>query len=105
MKIIIRSADGSTQDVEAQPGDLLMEVIRNAGIAGIEAECGGCLTCGTCAVDIDADWFAKCAPADEAEAELLEYGINPGPTMRLSCQVALAAEMHGLSLSIPATQR
>jgi ferredoxin, 2Fe-2S len=99
------AGDAGGRAIAVAAGDSLMDALRLAGVGGIEAECGGCLTCGTCAVVIAPEWRDVLPPADEAEEELISYGMNPGPGTRLSCQIRLDATCDGLTMSIPASQR
>lgn len=105
MQITVHSSTGVAQTLDAEVGVNLMELLRDNGVTGVEAECGGCLTCGTCSVEIHADWFTRLSPVEEAEGEMLEYGLNPGPHMRLACQIVLSSDCDGLELVVPAAQR
>lgn len=96
--------DGSAQSFESQPGDSVMNVATNNMVRGIIGECGGCCTCATCHVHVDAAWFARLPSADHDELGMLEGAIEPGPTSRLSCQIRANAAVDGLVCHIPAGQ-
>ena len=51
--------DGAVQTLEAEPGQSLMKAAVDANLPGIEADCGGSLTCATCHVMIGAPWSAQ----------------------------------------------
>ena len=97
--------DQTKQDIQARPGDSLMKAAVDANVKGIEADCGGSLTCATCHVMIDAPW-SDLLPAPVAdELDMLDFASSPvEPQSRLSCQVRLAAELDGLVVRLPASQ-
>jgi 2Fe-2S ferredoxin len=41
-------ADGTTRSLAAEEGANVMELASRNGVPGISADCGGCLSCGTC---------------------------------------------------------
>lgn len=97
--------DGGTSIIDAVNGDSVMMTAVQNGIDGIVAECGGSLSCATCHVYVDEDWFARTGPASEDELEMLEGAMSPaGPTSRLSCQIELTADLDGLVVRVPEEQ-
>ena len=50
--------DGEEQELEAQPGISVMQIATSSAVDGIDAECGGSLSCATCHVYVHEDWFA-----------------------------------------------
>ena len=52
--IYVKDRQGNTQELQAEAGLTLMEIIRDAGL-DIEAACGGRCSCATCPVYIDND--------------------------------------------------
>jgi 2Fe-2S ferredoxin len=96
--------DGTAHDVDAAEGLSLMEAAKQQGVPGIAADCGGSCACATCHVHVDPDWFGAVGPAEEDEADLLQFANDPGETSRLSCQVRLRAELDGLVVRLPASQ-
>lgn len=105
VRIVFRDDAGNAAEIEARPGESLMESAKAAGIAGIEAECGGSMVCATCQVYIAPDWFERLPPASEMEAEMVEYTRHPRPTSRLSCQIMVTPELDGLEVTTPPSQR
>ncbi|KMK69079.1 2Fe-2S iron-sulfur cluster-binding protein [Puniceibacterium sp. IMCC21224] len=82
-----------------------MNVARLKGVRGIEAECGGALSCGTCHVYVDEADMDKLPPASEEEMEMLSLVASElKETSRLSCQIELSDNIDSLILHIPATQ-
>ena len=96
----VTNRDGSQTTLSAEEGVNLMEALREAGIDGIDAICGGVCSCATCHVHLTPDWFEKLPLTDENEEELLADSEHRAPTSRLSCQIPLTAELNGLTLTI-----
>ena len=105
VQIRYRTHDGRSGDFEAKVGQSLMVAARAANVPGIVTECGGSMVCGTCHVFIDDAWFSQLPPAAPMEADLIDYGLYPRPTSRLSCQISVTEAMNGLVLEIPPSQR
>lgn len=91
-------ADGF--EFEAVPGRTLMQALKDTGF-DIEASCEGCLVCATCHVVLAPEWYERLGPPAADEQALLDCLAVTSPTSRLSCQIVLAPEMHGLSVEIP----
>jgi 2Fe-2S ferredoxin len=94
-------ASGTRREVTARVDQTLMEVARDHDVKGILAECGGACACATCHVKVEEPWLAVTGAPLEAEAAMLEFTQNPGPTSRLSCQIIVTAEMDGLVVHVP----
>ncbi|GAA4219304.1 2Fe-2S iron-sulfur cluster binding domain-containing protein [Sagittula sp. NFXS13] len=90
--------------VQAPAGISLMEAATRNGIAGVVAACGGGCSCATCMVHLDADWFARVGAPDDNEQMMIEFGVDPRETSRLSCQIVLTEEMDGLVVEVPDNQ-
>jgi len=99
------SAAGDRHTVEAEIGKSVMESAAGNGVAGIDADCGGSCACATCHVIVDADWFERLSPPEEAETAMLEFAVDPQPRSRLSCQIRVTADLDGLVLHTPVSQR
>ena len=99
------AANGRTQTVQGRTGNSLMQAAVKAGIDGIAADCGGCLSCATCHVFVDPAWFDLLPAAGNDELAMLESTATPQQAnSRLSCQIDLTADMDGLVVQLPATQ-
>ena len=97
--------DGERRDIEVPAGTSVMEAAIHNNVRGIDAECGGCLSCATCHVYIDASSTAQLALPDESEVELLDgVAAERRPESRLSCQLVMPAGMSGLVVQIPPKQ-
>jgi 2Fe-2S ferredoxin len=91
--------------LEARPKQSLMEAAVGANVAGIEADCGGLLTCATCHVYVREPFASRLpAPADD-ELGMLEFTASPRrANSRLSCQITLTDDLDGLAVDLPASQ-
>lgn len=99
------AADQSVQDIQALPGQSLMKAAVDAGVNGIEADCGGTLTCATCHVVVDTAWADRLPPPVADERDMLDFAASPPePSSRLSCQIVLTTELDGLQVRLPVRQ-
>ena len=100
-KIIVKDREGKVQELSADIGLTLMEIIRDAGM-DIEAACGGCCACATCHIHLTNAW-AHLLPIKQngMEQSLLEYekGYIEGVS-RLSCQIQLTKELDNLTVRL-----
>ncbi|MEP0074100.1 MAG: 2Fe-2S iron-sulfur cluster-binding protein [Marinomonas sp.] len=101
MKITFKTKVDGTKNVEALPGQSLMEVALANDISDVVAECGGGAICGTCHVHIGDNWLDAVGPPDDFEEDVLDSVLNVSPSSRLSCQVLLTDEFDGLEVEIP----
>ena len=87
---------------EVPVGHNLMEAAVANNVPNVIGECGGCLSCATCHVYVDADWYAKTGKVSEMEDEMLEITVaERKPLSRLSCQIQSAPELDGIVLHVP----
>jgi ferredoxin, 2Fe-2S len=101
-KLIVVTRDGTEHEVEGQSGLSVMEVIRDAGFDELLALCGGCCSCATCHIHVDARSVAKIAPMGEDENDLLDSSDHRDETSRLSCQIPFSDALDGLRVTIAA---
>lgn len=98
-------AAGTDHTVEGSSGESLMRAATSAGVDGIAADCGGCMTCATCHVIVYPAWAAKLPPASEEEDYMLDTTAVPREaTSRLSCQITLYPPLDGLTARLPERQ-
>lgn len=98
--------DGEAQGFEAPAGVSAMQAATGAGVRGILAECGGAMLCATCHVYVDPAWVERLPAPLAGEPEMLECTADERrPESRLSCQIKLTNDMHGLVLRLPAFQQ
>jgi 2Fe-2S ferredoxin len=97
--------DGRRRTVEATAGKSVMWAAVDHGVEGILADCGGTLTCATCHVIVPPEWAARLPPPGPDEEAMLDMTAAPRePGSRLSCQLMVTPELHGLTVRTPATQ-
>jgi 2Fe-2S ferredoxin len=97
--------DGAKTQLPCKTGTSLMQAAVAANVAGIEADCGGLMTCATCHVYVR-EPFASQLPAPSGdELGMLEFtAAERRPNSRLSCQIELTEALDGLTVDLPATQ-
>lgn len=97
-------AEGTTRDVEANPGDSVMETAVRNGVPGIVAECGGALSCATCHVFVRDEDLQTVPAMEDMEDEML-YGTaeERQENSRLSCQLRVE-DTTDLHVITPETQ-
>ena len=99
-KIIFTTPDGKEHEVTVDDGVSVMEAGRDANL-GIEGTCGGCLSCATCHVIVDDDWYERTGAPGEDEDDMLDLAFGLEKTSRLGCQISMSAELDGLRVAIP----
>ena len=93
------TTDGREIAVEQSDGTL-MEAAFDWAVEGIDADCGGVCSCGTCHVKIRADWLARVGPASEIESEVLDQIDHADERSRLSCQIHLTDALDGIVVEV-----
>ena len=105
IKVCFHEAGGQERTLQLRTGRSLMLAAVEAGIEGIAADCGGCLTCATCHVFVDPQWAPRLpAPAPDEQAMLEMTAAPAEATSRLSCQIVLHPTLDGLVVRLPPTQ-
>ena len=67
----------------------------------IEGTCGGSISCCTCHVIIDKDWYSIVGGPNPDEEDMLDLAVGLQPTSRLGCQIEVSDKLDGLRLLIP----
>ena len=99
-KLVIVNRAGEEKEVDAQAGLSLMEAIRDGGFDEMLALCGGCCSCATCHVHIDAAFADKVPAMSEDENDLLDSTDHRDGTSRLSCQIPLTDALDGMRVTL-----
>jgi len=102
--VIFINTDGSRREVEAEIGETILDVAHKHGLP-MEGACEGCMSCSTCHVIVDADWFGRLPPAEEEEEDMLDLAFGLTRTSRLGCQIVITEELDGLTVSLPVETR
>lgn len=98
-------AAGAATTIQCPTGQSLMRAAMAANVAGIEADCGGLLTCATCHVMVREPWAGQLPPAGGEELGMLDFTATPRqPHSRLACQILLTEALDGLTVDLPASQ-
>lgn len=100
--LIVTTREGEERSLNGEAGLSVMEVIRDGGIDEILALCGGCCSCATCHVHVDAAFTDKLPAMSEDENDLLDSTSERTATSRLSCQIPFTAALDGLRVTIAA---
>jgi 2Fe-2S ferredoxin len=104
-KITYQLLDGSTQTLEADSGESVMQVAMNHEIPGIIGRCGGFCVCGTCHVYVDSAWVNQLpTPSIDEDALLDAVAAERLPNSRLGCQIKLSEALDGIVVTVPDTQ-
>lgn len=104
-KVIFVASNGERREVREAVGASAMTAARVNNVTGIEAECAGSLSCGTCHVYVTPEFASLLLPPSEEEEGMLEFvAAERRVGSRLSCQIVLTDELDGLTLEIPEAQ-
>jgi 2Fe-2S ferredoxin len=98
-RITYVTPDGEVVIVEAAQGSLMTAAVQNQ-VKGIDGECGGVCSCGTCHVHVDPEWLERVGPPNDTEVEMLELDDHMTPASRLGCQVPIRPELDGLKVRV-----
>ena len=96
--------NGTEHEIEVANGLTVMEGAVQNGIPGIDADCGGSMSCATCHVYVKDDWFSKLPEKDEGEDDMLDQAYEPKSSSRLSCQLIVSDDLNGLVVHLPEKQ-
>ena len=103
-KITFIEHNGTEHVVDAENGNSVMNAAINNLVPGIDADCGGECSCATCHVIVNQDWWEKVGQPGEMEESMLDLNPERQTTSRLSCQIEVADELDGLTVSLPEFQ-
>jgi 2Fe-2S ferredoxin len=104
-KVTFITSDGESTPIDVPVGNSLMIAAVFADLDGIEAVCGGRLSCATCHVYVDPGSVALLPPPGEEELRMLEIvAAERRSTSRLSCQIEMSEAMAGLVVRLPEAQ-
>jgi 2Fe-2S ferredoxin len=103
--VIYIEPDGRAVELEVAEGASVMSAAMNAGVAGIEAQCGGNLACATCHCYVRSPWLRQLPPPSEDERLMLQnVAAQLRDNSRLSCQLIVRPELDGLTVEFPERQ-
>ncbi len=93
-------SQGGDSRTGAAEGGSVMQLAVRLGIPGIEGQCGGSMSCGTCHVRVAPDWIDRVGRASAIERDLLEFEEGFSDLSRLSCQIDIRPDLDGLSVTV-----
>lgn len=99
-KLIVTNREGAETTIEVEDGLTVMEAIRDNGFDELLALCGGCCSCATCHIHVDASFADKLPAISEDEDDLLESSDHRNEASRLSCQIPFTSDLDGLKITI-----
>ena len=104
-KINYITHNNETHTIEVQNGLTVMEGAIQNDIPGIDADCGGGMSCATCHVYInDDEWLKKLPEKEMGEDDMLDQAFEPKSNSRLSCQLIVSDDLDGLTVHMPEKQ-
>ena len=103
-KITYNTHDNQTHTIDVQNGLTVMEGAIQNDIAGIDADCGGGMSCATCHVYVNDEWLDKLPEKEDGEEDMLDMAFEPKKNSRLSCQLIVSDILEGLVVNIPSKQ-
>ena len=96
---------GKEHEVDVPNGMSVMEGAVRSDIPGIDADCGGGMSCATCHVYINNDeWLKKLPEKEMGEDDMLDQAYEPKSNSRLSCQLIVSDDLDGLIVHMPEKQ-
>ena len=104
LKVIYIEHSGCEHLVEAAIGKSLMQTAVDHLVPGILGDCGGNGSCATCHGYVDESWRDKLAAPSDDETTMLEGAIEVRDNSRLTCQIAMSAELDGIVVRLPERQ-
>jgi len=99
-QLIITTPTGEIRELSADANITAMVAIRDAGIEGLLALCGGLCSCATCHVHVAPECMSMLSPMGADEDELLDSLSSRDAYSRLSCQISLNPALNGLRLTV-----
>lgn len=104
VKIIYKDHTGQAREIDAKPGETVMETAIKNSVPGIDADCGGACACATCHVYVDPAFMDKVGRPQDMEQSMLDFAENVTEYSRLSCQIQVREELEGLTVTTPESQ-
>ena len=103
-KITYKTYDDKIYEIDVQNGLSVMEGAIQNDIPGIDADCGGGMSCATCHVYVNDEWLHKLPSKEDGEEDMLDMAFEPKKNSRLSCQLIVSDTLDGLVVNIPSKQ-
>ncbi len=104
VKVVFIERNGQSKTVDAPEGKSMMRVAQGANL-DVEGTCEGGMACATCHVIVADEWYAKLPKPVPHEEDMLDITYGVTKHSRLSCQIIVAPELEGLTVSLPPSTR
>ncbi|MDA4845421.1 2Fe-2S iron-sulfur cluster-binding protein [Hoeflea poritis] len=105
VKITFIQPDGSSREIEAEPGTSVMETALANNVDGITAECNGSAACATCHAYFEEDRLNSLDAMAEHENDMLDFAACERRSgSRLSCQIKVTEALDGITVTLPEMQ-
>ena len=102
MKVTWKLTNGTDVTADVSNGTNMMQAAVDNNVPNVIGECGGCLSCATCHVYVDANWAGKTGQVEDFEDAMLDVTeAERQETSRLSCQIMASDDLDGLTLIVP----
>lgn len=98
--IHVVALDGTETLVDAKPGTTMMEVLRDHGFDDLLALCGGCCSCATCHVYVEAGPETLQTATNPDENDLLDSSDYRQANSRLSCQIQITEDLDAIRVRL-----
>lgn len=98
-KITFIIQENESLTVEAYSGSV-MELAVAHRVKGIDGDCGGVCSCGTCHVYVSPEDMPKVGRPGKFEKDTLEYDDNANEYSRLSCQIPISEALDGIEFKV-----
>ncbi|MFC7401389.1 2Fe-2S iron-sulfur cluster-binding protein [Citricoccus sp. GCM10030269] len=105
--ITYHQPDGTSQQVQLEHPERIMQAALKNGVNGIVGECGGQAMCATCHVYVREEFLEAMPEISEDEEEMLEVTASERDERRsrLGCQIEVgAAELESIEVDVPPEQ-
>ncbi|MET3616270.1 2Fe-2S ferredoxin [Rhizobium aquaticum] len=103
--VIFVRHSGEEIAIDVKTGESLMQAATRQSIQEIVGVCGGSMSCGTCHVFVEPDFFEKTGEIGDTEDVMLDLtATDRRETSRLSCQIVMAEALAGLRVHMPESQ-
>ena len=96
IRVTFIETNGTEHSVEGEVGQSLMDVAMQNMVPGLDADCGGNVSCATCHGYIDTVWREKTPAPTSDEVMMLKIAKSYTSDSRLTCQIQVSEGLNGL---------
>lgn len=102
--VIFIEHNGQRHEIEAETGESLMQIAVDNSVPGIDGDCGGACTCGTCHAYIVAVPGEALPDINAGEDMMLDGVSDRRENSRLCCQLDMREDWDGITVHLPESQ-